>query len=124
MKNFNILGVHVKLRILRWGGGGHVKPIYRGGITLMGVTWTACRFQISDLMGGRGRGVLLRGGWHPNAHYVVPEIQIKYFILFYKLFLAKNYFAKKVNLQEKPLQDNRVRVLPAQPQASVVSAKS
>ena len=110
MKNFNILGVHVKLRILRWGGGGHVKPIYRGGITLMGVTWTACR--------------LLRGGWHPNAHYVVPEIQIKYFILFYKLFLAKNYFAKKVNLQEKPLQDNRVRVLPAQPQASVVSAKS
>ena len=61
MKNFNILGVHVKLRILRWGGGGHVKPIYRGGITLMGVTWTACRFQISDLMGGGGGGG--GGGW-------------------------------------------------------------
>ena len=68
MKNFNILGVHVKLRILRWGGGGHVKPIYRGGITLMGVTWTACRFQISDLMGGgAGAGVTFEGRLTPQC---------------------------------------------------------
>ena len=67
MKNFNILGVHVKLRILRWGGGGHVKPIYRGGITLMGVTWTACRFQISDLMGGAGAGGTFEGRLTPQC---------------------------------------------------------
>ena len=67
MKNFNILGVHVKLRILRWGGGGHVKPIYRGGITLMGVTWTACRFQISDLMGGPGAGGTFEGRLTPQC---------------------------------------------------------
>ena len=29
MKNFDILGVHGKVRVLQGGGGFHEKPIYR-----------------------------------------------------------------------------------------------
>ena len=32
MKNFNILGIHRKIQVLREGGGVDEKPIYRGGI--------------------------------------------------------------------------------------------
>ena len=32
MKNFNILGVHGKIWLLGEEGGGHEKPIYKGGV--------------------------------------------------------------------------------------------
>ena len=63
MKNFNILGVHRKIWVLR--GGGHKRPIYRWDC-LKREAWTVCRFK-----GGwqeRGGGVF-EGGSYPNAHY-------------------------------------------------------
>ena len=59
MKNFNILEVHGKIRVLR---GVHEKPIYRGDCLKAG----GGRFgQFVDLMGlGKKMGgrVFLRGG--------------------------------------------------------------
>ena len=46
MKNFNILGVHGKIRVL---GGSHEKPIYRAGLPKMGGLG-----QFADLMGEGG----------------------------------------------------------------------
>ena len=57
MKNFNILGVHGKIRVL---GGGFTKNQYRGGgDCVKGKVWTVCQFK-----GGLARKkgmVLLRG---------------------------------------------------------------
>ena len=61
MKNFNILGVHLKIQLL---GGGVTTNQYRGGDCLKEGAWTVYRFQ--------GRGGLARkrvlflkggGGW-------------------------------------------------------------
>ena len=43
MKNFNIFGVHRKIRFLG-GGGIHEKPISMGDCLKRG-TWTVCRFK-------------------------------------------------------------------------------
>ena len=42
-ENFNIFVVLEKIQVL--GGGGHVKPIYRGDWFKRGA-WTVCRFKI------------------------------------------------------------------------------
>ena len=46
MTNFNIFGVHRKIRVL---GGVHKKPIYRGDCLKTGGegggAWTVCRFK-------------------------------------------------------------------------------
>ena len=44
MKNFNILGVHWKIRLLG-GGGGSQETNIEWGIALKGGTWTVCRFK-------------------------------------------------------------------------------
>ena len=65
MKNFNILGVHGKIRVL---GGSHEKPIYRAGLPKMGGLG-----QFADLMGegglaGKEEGVMfLSGGLLPQC---------------------------------------------------------
>ena len=67
MKNFDVLGIHWKIRLL---GGGVQKNRYREGIAKKGWTWTVCRFK-----GGLGKkeegGVFERGegGWYPDVHY-------------------------------------------------------
>ena len=63
MKNFNIFGVHWKIRLL----GGLEKPIYRGECLKRG--------SLDSLLiqGGLGKkewgGGGFEGGWYPNAHY-------------------------------------------------------
>ena len=65
MKNFDVLGVHWKIRLLR--GGGEFKNGGGGGGGLDSL----------QIWGGGGEGglarkrvvVFLRGGWYPNAHY-------------------------------------------------------
>ena len=64
MKNFNVFGVHGKIRVLE-AGRFVGKPIYRGGLPKKEESWTVCRFLRSG--GRRGlakkRGVMfLRGG--------------------------------------------------------------
>ena len=64
MKNFNIFGVHWKIRLL----GGILKNQYIGGDCLKG----GGLGQFVDLRGELNKkdGVFLRGeGWYPNAHY-------------------------------------------------------
>ena len=64
MKNFNIFGIHWKIRFL----GGGLEKWYVGGIAKKGVLG-----QFVDLRGGawqeRGGGVF-EGGWYSNAHHV------------------------------------------------------
>ena len=43
IENFNILGVHWKIRLL--GGGVHEKLIQRGGIASKGGAWTVYKFK-------------------------------------------------------------------------------
>ena len=43
MKNFNILGVHGKIRVLG-EGGVYEKPIYKGDCLKRGA-WIVCRFK-------------------------------------------------------------------------------
>ena len=67
MKNFNIFGVHWKIRLL----GGLEKPIYRGNCLKRGGAWTVCWFK-----GGLGKkegGGVFEGVWYPNAHYEVTN---------------------------------------------------
>ena len=61
MKNFNIFGVHWKIRLL----GGFTKNQYRGGNCLKRGAWTVCRFN-----GGLGEKegvVFLMGGLTPQC---------------------------------------------------------
>ena len=62
MKNFNILWVHWKLRLL--GGGGYKKPIQRGDCLTRGLE------QFTDLSRGawqeRRGGDFKWGSWYPN----------------------------------------------------------
>ena len=60
MKNFNILGVHWKIRFL--GGEGFTK--IGGGDCLKRGAWTVCRFKVG-VWQERGKGEC----WYPNAHY-------------------------------------------------------
>ena len=55
MKNFNIFGVNVKIRVLQGKGGGgvHEKPIYSGGLPKKGA-WTVCRFKGGGLSKKKG----------------------------------------------------------------------
>ena len=53
MKNFNVFGVHGKIRFLR--GEVHKKPTFRGGYLKRGA-WTVCRFK------GRGEAWQKREG--------------------------------------------------------------
>ena len=83
-KNFNIFGVHWKIRLL----GKILKNQYIAGDCLRGEAWTVCWFK-----GGlaRKRGwCFWEGGWYPNAHYDcfvlfgvienrVTKIKFKYF---------------------------------------------
>ena len=48
-KNFDIFGVHVKIRVLE--GGFYEKPIYKGNCLKRGA-WTVCRFKGEGLGGG------------------------------------------------------------------------
>ena len=75
IKNFNVLGVHGKIRLL---GGGFMKNQYRGGNCLKGGGLR----QFADLKGGglaRKRGVVfLKGGgvdtpMHTMGHFKVLE---------------------------------------------------
>ena len=62
MKNFNIFGVHWKIRLL----GGGLEKWYVGGIA-----WKGVLGQFVDLRGAwqeRGGGVF-EGGWYPNVCY-------------------------------------------------------
>ena len=67
MKNFNILGVHGKIRVLR---GFQEKPIYRGGDRLKaggrggGEVWAVCGFNGAWQESG-GACVFERGGDNP-----------------------------------------------------------
>ena len=69
MKNFNVFGVHWKIRFL----GGLMKNQYRGGNCLKrgGGAWTVCRFRGSGGVGKKEEDGVFEGGWYPNAHYVV-----------------------------------------------------
>ena len=58
MKNFNIFGVHRKIRFLG-GGGIHEKPISMGDCLKRG-TWTVCRFKGGGLGKKEGR-MFLKG---------------------------------------------------------------
>ena len=62
MKNFNILGIHWKIRLL---GGGSQKTIEGGG-----GAWTVCQFK-KGLGKKEEDGSFEGGGWYPNAHYVL-----------------------------------------------------
>ena len=71
MKNFNVLGVHWKIWLLR-GGGGSRRTNIEGGDCLKRGAWAVCWFK-----GGLGKkeegGVFEEGrGWDPNAHYAPP----------------------------------------------------
>ena len=59
MKNFNVFGVHGKIRVLEWGF--HEKPIYRRHCLEWGGGGVGGRRKIADLRGEglgkkRGRG--------------------------------------------------------------------
>ena len=71
MKNFNILGVHWKIRLLI--GGVHKNLVQRGGLPKKG----AVIGQFADLRWAwqkRGGGVLLRGVYTP-MHTMNPFIR-------------------------------------------------
>ena len=69
MKNFNILGIDWKIRLLR---GEFTKNWYRGwGLPKRGA-WTVCRF-IGGSWQEKGGGVFEGGGWYPNADYVTSK---------------------------------------------------
>ena len=86
MKDFNIFGVHWKIRLL---GGDLGKPIYRGRLPKKGGglgQFVGFREGWQETWGG----VFDRGCWYPNAHYdyFVPfgvienrftKIKFKYF---------------------------------------------
>ena len=62
MKNFNILGVHGKIRVLgrrRLGGGGLQKNNILWGIALKGGAWTVFRFK--GVLAKRGGSVFVVG---------------------------------------------------------------
>ena len=61
MKNFNIFGVHWKIRFS--GGRIHEKSIYRGEGDLNRGPWTVCWFNGREAWQKRGRC------WYPNVHY-------------------------------------------------------
>ena len=63
-KNFNIFGVHWKIRLL--GGRNLEKPRYRGRLHKKGGAWTVCWFKRGL---GMKEGGVYGGGWCPNAHY-------------------------------------------------------
>ena len=67
MKNFNILGVHWKIRLLR---GGPWKTNIEEGDCLKRGAWRICWFKGGGLARKRGGG-----GWYPNAHYGGPVIE-------------------------------------------------
>ena len=64
MKNFNILGVHGKIRVLR---GVHEKPIYRGDcLKAGGEVWAVCGFN---------------GAWQESGGSCVFEVSLSMYNL-------------------------------------------
>ena len=59
MKNFTILGLHGKIRVL--GRGVHEKPIYRGDCLKREGAWTVCRFKGGGAWQERGGGCFWQG---------------------------------------------------------------
>ena len=72
MKNFNVIGVHWKIRFFWVGGGEWKKKQCLGVNRLKRVAWIVCRFKRRL---GKKEGVMfLRGGgWDPNVHYELEE---------------------------------------------------
>ena len=72
MKNFNIIGVHWKIRFFWVGGGEWKKKQCLGVNRLKRVAWIVCRFKRRL---GKKEGVMFlrRGGWDPNVHYELEE---------------------------------------------------
>ena len=69
MKNVNIFGVHWKIQLVGWGGGGGEFTInqYRGGLPKKRA-WTVFKFKGQGAWQEKGDGVF-EGGWYPNAHF-------------------------------------------------------
>ena len=66
MKNFHILGVHLKIRLI----GGLTKNQYIGGNCLKGRGWTVCQFK-GEGWQERGGAVFEGKGLIPDAHYMI-----------------------------------------------------
>ena len=72
MKNFNILGVHWKIWLLKrggGGGGGSWKTNIEGGDCLKRGAWTVYWFKGGGLARKREGGMFGVGGWDLSAHY-------------------------------------------------------
>ena len=70
MKNFNVFGVHWKIRLLKEGLGVHEKNNIKGGGDCLkggrGI-WTVCWFK--EGLGKKEGVVFLRGVWYLDPHY-------------------------------------------------------